>query len=102
MKITTKHRSRLFTMAHFIRSQFDSFAQALAHAWRVIRLYAKMQTSNVRFKYRKVSGEVREAVGTLSAAMEVKGTGRPTPADSVLYYDCEAQGWRSFKVCNLV
>ena len=101
MKITNNTRSRLFRMAHAIKSRFTTFAKALSHAWRVIRLTLKMMTGNVRFQYRKVSGELRDAVGTLSVSYESKGTGRELPSDSFMYYDCEANGWRSCKVQNI-
>lgn len=101
MKITNNTRSRLFRMAHAIRSQFQSFAAALAHAWKVIRLTLKMKAGDVAFSYRKVSGEIRDAVGTLSVSYESKGTGRELPSDSFMYYDCEANGWRSCKVQNI-
>lgn len=102
MKITNKMRSRLFRMAHAISSKFSSFSAALAHAWKIIKLQARMMVGNVRFSYYKVSGELREAVGTLSVKMEVKGTGRPSPVDSFLYYDTAAKGFRSFKITNLI
>lgn len=102
MKITNKMRSKLFRIAHAIRNKFENFGQALSHAWKLIKLSAKMMLGNVRFSYYKVSGEVREAVGTLSVAYESKGTGRELPADSFMYFDIEAKGWRSFKVANLI
>ena len=102
MKITNKMRSKLFRIAHAIRNKFENFGQALAQAWKLIRLQVKMMMGNVRFSYYKVSGEVREAVGTLSVAYESKGTGRELPADSFMHYDCEAKGFRSFKIANLI
>lgn len=102
MKITNKMRSKLFRIAHAIKNKFENFGQALAHAWKLIRLQVKMTVRNARFSYYKVSGEVREAVGTLSVAYESKGTGRELPADSFMYYDCEAKGFRSLKIANLI
>ena len=102
MKITNKMRSKLFRIAHAIKNKFENFGQALAQAWKLIKLSAKMMVGNVKFQYYKVSGEAREAVGTLSVAYESKGTGRELPADSFMYYDCEAKGFRSFKIANLI
>lgn len=95
-------KTKLFKMAWAIRSQFETFADALKQAWRVIRLYAQMLIGNVKFQYRKVDGSIRDAVGTLSVAYESKGTGKVTPIDSIVYYDCEALGMRSFKIANLI
>lgn len=95
-------RSRLFRTAHAIKEKFETFGQALAHAWKLIKLSAKMMFGNAEFSYYKVSGEVRKAIGTLSIAYESKGTGRAMPSDSFMYYDTEAAGWRSFKIVNLI
>src|SRR5690606_5509881 len=102
MKITNNTRSRLFRIAHAIKSQFQSFAAALAHAWRVIKLQARMLLCDVAFQYRKVDGSIREAVGTLNFSYETKGSGRTAPADSMVYFDRTANGIRSFKILNLV
>lgn len=95
-------RSKLFRIAHAIRNKFENFGQALAQAWKLIKLSAKMMVGNVKFKYYKVSGEAREAVGTLSVTYESKGTGRELPTDSFMYFDVDAKGWRSFKIANLI
>src|SRR5690606_39900987 len=79
MKITNNTRSRLFRMAHAIKSQFTTFAKALAHAWRVIKLQARMLLGDVAFQYRKVDGGIRDAVGTLNFSYEAKGSGRTAP-----------------------
>jgi hypothetical protein len=102
MKITNNTRSRLFRIAHAIKSQFTTFAKALAHAWRVIKLQARMLVGDVAFQYRKVDGSIREAVGTLDFTYEAKGTGKAAPSDSIIYFDRGANGIRSFKISNLV
>lgn len=79
----------------------------------------------VEFTYTKVNGETRNARGTmkpdllpLPKIVEEKPAGeqeseikadekkiikkRSLPADSVLYFDLEANGFRSFKIGNLV
>ena len=96
------NKSKLFKLAHSIKDKFATFGEALRHAWKVFKLKHQMLTRNVRFQYRKVDGTIRDAVGTLNFTYESKGSGRPTPADSFLYYDCEAKGLRSFKIINLV
>lgn len=101
MKITLKMKSKLFRMAHSIKSQFDNFALALAHAWRVIKLQAMMMVRNVKFQYRKVNGEIREAVGTLNFTYESKGTGKSSPSDSMVYME-EGKGIRSCKLVNII
>jgi len=96
------NKSKLFKLAHSIKDKFATFGEALKHAWRVMKLMAKMAVGNVKFQYRKVDGTIRVAVGTLNFHYESKGSGRPTPADSFLYYDCEAKGLRSCKIVNII
>jgi len=96
------NKRELFKMAWGLLDNFTSFSQSLRQAWKILKLKAKMAVGNVKFKYRKVDGTIRDAVGTLNFTYESKGSGRPTPADSFLYYDCEAKGIRSFKVVNLI
>lgn len=99
MKINKKE---LFKMAWELVHEFTSFAQSLSHAWKILKLKSKMLIGNVAFKYRKVNGEIREAVGTLNFTYEAKGTGKSSPSDSMVYFDREANGIRSFKIANLV
>ena len=61
----------------------------------------------VTFKYRKVNGEERTAVGTTNrdaagdGYIEPRGTG--TVKEGVIsYFDTEAQGWRSFREENFI
>ena len=89
-------------MAWELVHEFTSFSKALTQAWKVLKLRAKMLVGNVAFKFRKVNGEIREAVGTLNFTYEAKGTGKPSPGDSMVYFDVEANGMRSFKLCNLI
>lgn len=85
----------------------------------------KLYEGPVEFTYTKVNGDKRDAKGTmkpdllpLPKEVESKPEGereadvkaaekkvikkRTLPADSVLYYDLDANGFRSFKVSNLV
>lgn len=95
-------KTKLFKIAHAIKAQFATFGEALKQAWKIIKLQARMIVGNVSFKFRKVDGSIREAVGTLTVKYESKGNGKPMSVDSMMYYDIEANGFRSFKVFNLV
>lgn len=63
------------------------------------KLVKEMQKRVVRFKYRKLDGSIRTAIGTLQKDLlpKIKGTGRPMKEDSQLYFDVEKQSYRSFK-----
>lgn len=100
-------KSRLMSIAHAIKGQFATFAEALRHAWRVVRLYRNLTKQTVSFRFRKVSGEIREAVGTLRADMlpESKGTGCAVNFGVLVYFDLSVEGggaWRSAKVEKLI
>lgn len=85
------------------RSTGRAFAVCLSKAWALYRLTKRMRAGVVLFAYEKADGSLRKASGTLhDVAATVKGTGRPDDGQTVKYYDVEADGWRSFKVENLV
>lgn len=88
-------------MAWELVHEFTSFAKALTQAWKILKLRAKMLVGNVAFKFRKVNGEIREAVGTLNFIYESKGTGKSSPSDSMVYME-EGKGIRSCKLVNIL
>ncbi|MBB6109738.1 hypothetical protein SAMN05421821_105156 [Mucilaginibacter lappiensis] len=96
-------KRRLFNIAWSIVDQFNSFAEALAHAWKVIKLqYALCTQALVRFKYIKVSdGSVREAVGTLDGVPVTTGK-KVVNYGLLTYFDLDAAGWRSCRIENLI
>ena len=65
-----------------------------------------MRGEVVRFCYRKLSGEIRTAVGTLQAnavQANVVGTGVPKRFYGMFaYLDLEKMAWRGFKVENFI
>jgi hypothetical protein len=61
----------------------------------------------VKFKYKKLSGEIRSATGTTKLdALPIEcipsGNGKPTPANIVKYFDLTKNAWRSFRFENLI
>lgn len=93
-------KTKLFKTAHAIKAMFRTFAEALVHAWKVIKLAQAMKRNPVVFCYLKVSGEVRKAYGTLNVNY-VSKSGREN-FGMFNYFDIEADGWRSAKVENLI
>jgi hypothetical protein len=96
-------KRRLFNIAWSIVGQFNSFSEALVHAWKVIRLQLALCTqAMVRFRYIKVSdGSVREAVGTLENVPATNGN-KAANYGILTYFDVDATGWRSCRVENLI
>lgn len=95
-------RSRLFNIAWSIVGQFDSFSDALVHAWKTIRLQLALCTQAlVRFKYFKISdGTLREACGTLDRVPATTG-GKKVNYGILTYFDVEAKGFRSCRIENI-
>jgi hypothetical protein len=98
------NKSKLFHIAHSIKHQFNSFGEALRKAWYVLKLRAKMKSQIVSFRFKKVDGSTREAIGTLRADLlpEIKGNSNKINHSVMAYFDTEANGFRSFKVENLI
>jgi len=61
-------------------------------------LKTKLKTGSLKFYYRKVGGELREAIGTLDLS-RIPTSGLPkggkVSGDQTAYYDLEQGGWRS-------
>lgn len=96
-------KRRLFNIAWSVRKSFASFSEALVHAWKVIKLqWALCTEAIVSFKYRKVDGSVREARGS-NANLPFRDGERKEPNFGLLvYFDLDAQAFRSAKVENLI
>lgn len=97
-------RRRLFNIAWAIRKEFNSFSEALAHAWRVIKLqWALCTEAVVDFKYRKVDGSIREAKGSNESLKYIPGEKPKNNNFGILvYFDLDANGFRSCKIENLI
>ena len=96
-------KSRLFNIAWSIVGQFDSFSEALVHAWKVIRLQLALCTQAlVNFSYRKVDGSIREAVGTMMTVPTPKGGFRKVNHSLLTYFDLQQNDWRCAKIENLI
>ena len=71
-------------------------------------LRTKLHEGIVSFKYRKVNGDERTAVGTLKLDVLKKYNAMPTVTlqqssnDCIRYYDLNSEGWRSCKIENLL
>jgi len=82
------------------------FATALKKAWAIDSLRRKMQSGTVEFVYKKSDGTIRIAQGTLKSDKAVVKGGQTTKSykqfNTMPYFDIEANGWRAFKVNQLV
>lgn len=103
MKTKELLRSVMQLAWQFVKRNGFSMSEALHVAWQNIKLKLAMKSKIVKFYYKKVSGEIREAYGTLQESVlpEIKGERKPN--DTVqTYFDTEVQEYRCFKKANLV
>ncbi len=103
------NKHRLFKMAHAMirKSEAINLSDALRQAWKVMKLQAQLLVSKVHFTFRKVSGEIREAYGTLcdidyTPKTPANGKPRQRPDDIICYFDLDKQAFRSFNAANLI
>ena len=64
-----------------------------------------MRGSVVEFRFRKISGDLRQAYGTLVASVIdplIKGTEKKNNPTLITYYDLQKQAFRCFKEENLI
>lgn len=87
----------------FVKRNGYTMSEAMKCAWANIKLKTAMKQRIVKFYYQKVSGEIREAFGTLQDNIVPATTGAGRKANDTLftYYDTEREAWRSFKRANL-
>lgn len=88
----------------FVRKNGYTMSEAMKVAWANYKLKQAMKNKMVRFYYRKVSGEVREAFGSLQEKLlpDTKESGRKPNDTLFTYFDTEKSEYRSFKKANLL
>ena len=92
------------TAWQFVKRNGMTLSDALRTAWRNFKLLIEMKSRIVKFYFQKVDGTIREAYGTLAAALIPPTSDGNTRAknDTVqTYWDSEKMAWRCFKKANL-
>ena len=102
-KTTDKDRSSMMRSAWALFRKLDvTFSEAMKMAWKSVKLRIRMRMGVVRFKFRKVDGTIRNALGTLMEGyFEVNGSGKPNYSVQT-YFDVEKGHFRSFQINNLI
>lgn len=96
------------TAWQFVKVNGFTMSEALKQAWLNIKLKVKMFKGVVHFWYQKVSGEIREAWGTLNERFlpTGEGSGNNHNVTCQNYWDTEAENgqgaWRRYKIANLM
>ena len=99
--------SKIMTNAwyYFKKSIYVSFSECLKAAWKAYRVTIALMKGETVFTYRKSTGELREAIGTLSNdryQFNNKGVRVEAKPDVIKYFDITADGWRSFRIERLI
>lgn len=97
--------SQVMSLAwQFVKRNGFTMSEAMKAAWLNMKLKFAMKQKIVKFYYQKVSGEIREAYGTLKESImpATQGTGRKANDTVFTYWDCERQEYRCFKKANLI
>lgn len=97
-------RSKVLKIAHnLVKTLGWSLSEALKQSWKAYRLRKMMHAGSVDFIFKKVSGEMREAHGTLNNIEHLLSSSDKFSSDLLTfrYYDLESRGFRAFKVQNL-
>lgn len=104
MKTKETLKSIMLLAWQFVRKNGYTMSEAMKVAWANYKLKQAMKNKIVRFYYRKVSGEVREAFGSLQDKLlpPTQGTGRKVNDTLFTYFDTEKGEYRSFKKANLL
>ena len=102
----SKTMKAIMSKAWFIvRTYHMTISEALKKAWALAKVKVAMGKRVVCFRYEKVSGEIRQAWGTLASeflpARESAEVGYTHPTCQK-YWDVEKNAWRQFKIVNLI
>lgn len=90
------NRSKIFTLAHQIKRQFDTFSSALKAAWRIIKM--KMGES-ISITFAKSTGELRTAQAVAVGSLSTIEKGFVRFVEQVSE---DKTQWRSFRLERLV
>ena len=105
--ITKSMKSQVFTTAWDLLKAglVDTMSKALTLAWKRVKVLSALREGVAYFSYKKVSGELREAIGTLRSgnfSYVYKKSMKAARLDVIKYFDIEVRGWRSFRLDRLV
>lgn len=97
-------QSKVFTFAHQIKTNFQSWSNALKFAWKKLKIQAKLSSGKIHFSFIKKSGEIRPAYGTTNNSFfNYENKGNVSGCWYIVkYYDLQKDGWRCFDLRKLL
>lgn len=95
---------RLELIEYFMKKCSMAIEEAKKKADMNCELYDALSNREVRFKFLKKDGSIRDARGTMrhDAIPPIMGTGRPLGFGLQLFFDLDCMSYRSFKKENLI
>lgn len=99
------NRTAIFALAWmFVKQNGFDLSSALRTAWANEKLRTAMFNGVTAFRFVKVSGEIRQAFGTLKSGLvpATSEENRKSNPTVQVYYDTEKGAWRCFKKANLL
>lgn len=101
------HLSQIMTNAWFYMKKgiFATFSDCLKAAWKAYKMLSRLRTGIVGFTFRKATGQIREAKGTLNSdqfTFKGKGTRKEYGPDAIRYFDLAKDAWRTFRIERLI
>ncbi len=99
--------STIFSNAWYYMKKgiYATFSECLKAAWRAYKTVKALKNGIVSFSYRKATGAIRTATGTLNGSLYAftgKGVRTESKPDAIKYYDTEKDGWRMFRIERLL
>lgn len=101
----TTNRVSIFALAWvLVKNNGLTLSEGLKTSWAHHKLRAAMRDGIVCFRFQKVDGSIRQAYGTLQEGRvpATSESNRKTNPTVSVYYDTEREGWRSYKIANLL
>lgn len=83
----------------------STMSAALKLAWKRYKLVSKLKTGIASFSFKKATGELRQAIGTLRNGnfdYTPKTTDTKINLQIVKYFDINSNGWRSCRIDRLI
>ncbi len=99
--------STIFSNAWYYMKKgiYATFSECLKASWRAYKTVKALKNGIVSFSYRKATGAIRTATGTLNGSLYAftgKGVRTESKPDAIKYYDTEKDGWRMFRIERLL
>lgn len=106
-KTSPVNRSLVFknAWAYMTKGIYRTFSECLKASWKAYKTLQRLKSGIVSITYRKATGEIREAKGTLNNNLFTysgKGARKESKADLLKYFDLEKSAWRAFRIERLI